>query len=158
MDVTQQSASQIVCLVLSGRNLNQVLSAALQAAPGLTPQQRGALQDLSYGTLRFYGQLVRVLGQLLYQPLSDERVRCLLLVALYQLQYSKSVPYAVVDHAVRAAQKINVKTSGLVNAVLRNFLRRRESLLAIANSTDEGRYAYPTMVDRRGQGAIRRAN
>ena len=143
MDITQQSASQIVCQVLSGRNLNQVLSAALLASPGLTPQQRGALQDLSYGTLRFYGQLVRVLGQLLHQPLSDERVRCLLLVALYQLQYSKSVPYAVVDHAVRAAQKINVKTSGLVNAVLRNFLRRRESLLAIANSTDEGRYAYP---------------
>ena len=143
MDVTQQSASQIVCQVLAGRNLNQVLSAALQAAPELTPQQRGALQDLSYGTVRFYGQLVRVLEQLLHQPMSDERVRCLLLVALYQLQYGKAGPYAVVDHAVRAAQKINVKTSGLVNAVLRNFLRRRVALLAIATSTDEGRYAYP---------------
>ena len=143
MDVTQQSASQIVCQVLAGRNLNQVLSAALQAAPELTPQQRGALQDMSYGTVRFYGQLVRVLEQLLHQPMSDERVRCLLLVALYQLQYGKAGPYAVVDHAVRAAQKINVKTSGLVNAVLRNFLRRRVALLAIATSTDEGRYAYP---------------
>ena len=143
MDIVQQGASQVVCQVLGGRNLNQVLSAALQSAPGLTPQQRGALQDLSYGTLRFYGQLVRVLQQLLHQPLPDERVRCLLLVALYQLQYGKAVPYAVVDHAVRAAQKINARTSGLVNAVLRNFLRQRESLLTIANSTEEGRYAYP---------------
>ena len=98
---------------------------------------------MSYGTLRFYGQLVRVLEQLLHHPLQDERVRCLLLVALYQLQYGKSVPYAVVDHAVRAAQKINIKTDGLVNAVLRNFLRRREILLANANSSEEGRYAYP---------------
>ncbi len=143
MDVAQQGASQVVCQVLAGRNLNRVLSAALQAAPGMTPQQRGGLQDLSYGTLRFYGQLVRVLEQLLHHPLQDERVRCLLLVALYQLQYGKAVPYAVVDHAVRAAQKINVKTGGLVNAVLRNFLRQREALLANANGSEEGRYAYP---------------
>ena len=143
MDIAQQGASQVVCQVLGGRNLNHVLSVALQSAPGLTPQQRGALQDLSYGTLRFYGQLLCVLQQLLHQPLPDERVRCLLLVALYQLQYGKAVPYAVVDHAVRAAQKINVRTSGLVNAVLRNFLRRRESLLKKAASTEEGRYAYP---------------
>ena len=143
MNLVQLHASQVVGQVLGGRNLNQVLSVALQSAPALTPQQRGALQDLSYGTLRFYGQLLRVLQQLLLQPLPDERVRCLLLVALYQLQYSKSVPYAVVDHAVRAAQKINARTAGLVNAVLRNFLRRRESLLTSAASTDEGRYSYP---------------
>ena len=143
MDIIQQSASQVVGQVLSGRNLNQVLQATLQATPQLTPQQRGAFQDLCYGTLRFYGQLVRVLEQLLHQPLADEGVRCLLLVALYQLQYGKAVPYAVVDHAVRAAQKINARTSGLVNAVLRNFLRQRESLLKNANSHEEGCYSYP---------------
>lgn len=143
MDIVQHGASQIVCQVLGGRNLNQVLSGALQSTPGLTPQQRGALQDLSYGTLRFYGQLVHVLEQLLRQPLQDEHVRCLLLVALYQLQYGKAVPYAVVDHAVRAAQKINIKTGGLVNAVLRNFLRQREFLLKNSSNNEEGRYSYP---------------
>jgi 16S rRNA (cytosine967-C5)-methyltransferase len=143
MDITQQAASQVVCQVLGGRNLNQVMNAFLQGAPEFTPQQRGGLQDLSYGTLRFYGQLRGVLDQLLHQPLQDERVRCLLLVALYQLQYSKAAPYAVVDHAVRAAQKINIKTGGLVNAVLRNFQRKREVLLEVAAQTEEGRYSYP---------------
>ena len=143
MDVIQLAASQVVSQVLAGRNLNQVLSVAMQAAPGLTPQQCGAMQDVCYGTLRFYGQLVRVLEQLLHQPMQDKRVRCLLLVALYQLQYGKAVQYAVVDHAVRAAQKINIKTGGLVNAVLRNFLRQREVLLANADSSEEGRYSYP---------------
>lgn len=143
MNIAQQGASQIVCQVLAGRNLNQVLGSFLQSAPGLAPQQRGALQDLSYGTLRFYGQLKRVLEQLLHQPLQDERVRCLLLVALYQLQYGKSAPYAVVDHAVRAAQNINARTGGLVNAVLRNFLRKRGALLDAAMQSAEGRYSYP---------------
>ena len=142
MNTVQLSASQVVCEVLGGRNLNQVLNAAMQA-PELTMPQRGALQDLSYGTLRFYGLLLCVLEQLLHQQLTDERVRCLLLVALYQLQYSKAKPYAVVDHAVRAAQKMNVRTSGLVNAVLRNFLRQRVTLLNNASNTEQGRYAYP---------------
>ena len=142
MYLTQQGASQVVCQVLGGRNLNHALGAFLQAAPKLAPQQRAALQDLSYGTLRFYGQLARVLEQLLHKPVQDAQLRCLLLVALYQLQYSKAVSHAVVDHAVRAARKRNAAASGLVNAVLRNFLRKRDALLAVAASSEEGRYSY----------------
>jgi hypothetical protein len=46
---------------------------------------------------------------------------------MYQLQFTHAAPYAVVDHAVQATGRLR-KTSakGLVNAVLRNFLRRRE--------------------------------
>lgn len=143
MDIAQQGASQVVCQVLGGRNLNQALSALLQGMPRLTAHQRGALQDMSYGTLRFFGQLVRVLEQLLHKPVQDEQLRCLLLVALYQLQYSKAAPHAVVDHAVRAVRRRNAAAGGLVNAVLRNFLRQREALLAVAASSEEGLYSYP---------------
>jgi 16S rRNA (cytosine967-C5)-methyltransferase len=148
MHIAQRGASQVVCQVLAGRNLSQILSVALQSTPGqvrpeLTPQQRGALQDLSYGTLRFYGQLVRVLDQLLHKPVQDLQLRCLLLVALYQLLHTKAAPHAVVDHAVRAVRKYNAAAGGLVNAVLRSFLRNREALLAVAASSEEGRYAYP---------------
>ena len=37
----------------------------------------------------------------------------------------------------------NGAASGLTNAVLRNFLRKREALLAITADCDEGRYSYP---------------
>jgi 16S rRNA (cytosine967-C5)-methyltransferase len=143
MHTTQQIAARVVSLVLNGRNLTQTLSTALQAAPGLTPQQRGAIQDLSYGTLRFNGQLVRILGKLLYKPVQDESLRCLLLVALYQLQYSKAAPHAIVDFAVRAVRKQNAAAGGLANAVLRNFLRQREELLTFANQSEEGKYSHP---------------
>ena len=143
MHTVQQQAGQVVCQVLSGRNLNQVLSRALQAVPGMAPQQRGALQDLCYGTLRFYGQLQRILEQLLHKPVPDVQLRCLLLVALYQLLHTKAAPYAVVDHAVRAVRQRNAAAGGLANAVLRNFLRQREVVLASVNGTEEGRYAYP---------------
>jgi 16S rRNA (cytosine967-C5)-methyltransferase len=144
MQNVQIAASQIVRQVLaSGRNLNQVLDEALRGKSAWTSAQRAALQDLSYGTLRFYGQLRAVLDSLLHKPLEDERVRFLLLVALYQLQHGKSAQHAVVDHAVRAAQGLNQRTGGLVNAILRNFLRNQANLLEQAARDGEGRYSYP---------------
>ena len=140
----QLAAGQIVQQVLAdGRNLNQVLEESLRKKAVWTLAQRAALQDLSYGTLRFYGQLRALLGLLLHKPMLDQRIYHVLLVALYQLQYSKAAQHAVVDHAVRSAQMLNVKVSGLVNAILRNFLRSRDVLLEQAAQRAEGKYSYP---------------
>lgn len=143
MHLVQQHAANIIGQVLAGRNLNQALEAALNSRTVFTPQQRGALQDLCYGTLRFYGQLSKILDELLSKPLQDSRLRDLLLVALYQLQYSKAAKYAIVDHAVEAAKKLNASTGGLINAVLRNFLRRQAELIQLAEKSEEGLYSYP---------------
>jgi 16S rRNA (cytosine967-C5)-methyltransferase len=139
----QQLSASIVGQVLAGHNLNQLLKDELGSHPEFTPQERGALQDICYGTLRYYGQLIKIQNELLIKPLTDTRLRDLLLIALYQLQYSKAAKYAVVDHAVSSAKQFNAATSGLVNAVLRNFLRKQEQLLRIASETEEGRYSYP---------------
>jgi 16S rRNA (cytosine967-C5)-methyltransferase len=140
----QLAATQIVQQVLlDGRNLNQVLDESLRRKSVWTPAQRAALQDLSYGTLRFYGQLHAVLDLLLHKHMTDNRISYLLLVALYQLQYSRAAQHAVVDHAVRSADILNPKIRGLVNAILRNFLRNRADLLAQAALDPVGRYSYP---------------
>ena len=140
----QLAASKVVQQVLAnGRNLNQVLEEAQRNKGDWLPAQRAALQDLSYGTLRFYGQLQAVLDMLLHKPLPDERVRFLLLVALFHLQYGKSAQHAVVDQAVRAAQTLNPRVSGLVNAILRNFLRNRDMLIGQAAEQEQARYSYP---------------
>jgi 16S rRNA (cytosine967-C5)-methyltransferase len=143
MNLAQLGATHIVAQVLGGRNLNQALTEYQRRHSELTPQQRAIVQDLSYGTLRFYGQLAAMLAPLLHKPLKDERLRFLLLVALFQLQYGKSATHAVVDHAVRAARELSPAASGLVNAVLRNFLRQREALLATAAKGESSRYSYP---------------
>ena len=144
MQHIQIAAAQIVQQVLTnGRNLNQVLEESLRRKAVWAPAQRAALQDLSYGTLRFYGQLRALLGMLLHKPMLDQRIYYVLLVALYQLQYSKAAQHAVVDHAVRSAQLLNAKVSGLANAILRNFLRNQVALLEQAAQDEEGRYSYP---------------
>ena len=140
----QRLASLAVRQVLSGRNLTRILSALWQRHPGLSPQQRAAIQDLSCGTLRFYGQLQALLEHLLEKPLRNQRLRALLLVGLYQLRHTRAAPHAVVDHAVKTAAALNQRPAmGLVNAVLRNFLRKRETLQALAAAGEVGRYSHP---------------
>lgn len=144
MDTVQQAAVQIISKVQQGRNLNQAITEELAKCIELTPQQRGALQDLSYGTIRFYGKLNHILDVLLNKPIQDIYIRNLLLIALYQLEYSKAAPYAVVDFAVNSVRKRNPAASGLVNAVLRNFLRNKKNLLVAAEQKEESKYSYPS--------------
>ena len=145
---TQHLSTLVVGKVLDGASLTSVLQETWRDHPSLSGQQRGAIQDISYGTLRFYGQLDALLGLLLKKPLQHQDLRCLLLVGLYQLQYSKSSPHAVVDHAVSSSSglggsKHNKGAPGLVNAVLRNFMRQRATLLTQATKTDVGRHSHP---------------
>lgn len=138
-----EAARTVGKVVREGRNLNVALTESLRKLAGLTPQERGALQDLCYGTLRHYARLAFVLDSLLERPIKDFQLRCLILVALYQLQYTHAGQHVIVDQAVRAAKSVNGAAVGLVNAVLRNFQRKQQSLLKAADQQEESRYAYP---------------
>lgn len=95
-----------------------------------TPDGR-LLTHLVYGVLRFRGHLDWILGKLYRGTLSqiDEGVKNILRLSLYQLKYSDRLPaYAVVDEAVKIAKIIHPKQTSLVNAILRNYLRRGQNL------------------------------
>lgn len=148
MYISQQIAANAVNQVLSGRNLTLALPAALAVFPSATPQQRGAAQDLSYGTLRFYGEIDAYLVRLLEKPLTDDRINALLLVAIYQLLHDKADTFTVVNQAVHAVSQFKRPVpkswaKGLVNAILRNFLRQKEQLEAAVKSSEVAIYSYP---------------
>lgn len=148
MHLSQQIAAHAVKLVLSGRNLTSALPLALASYPNATPQQRGAAQDLSYGTLRFYGEIDAYLTQLLEKPLSDERIHGILLVALYQLLHDRADAFTVVNQAVQAVSLLKRPAAkawakGLVNAILRNFLRQQAQLASRLAKKEVATYSYP---------------
>jgi 16S rRNA (cytosine967-C5)-methyltransferase len=144
VNISQNLAAEAIQQVFAGRNLPSSLEIVFHKHSDITPQQRAVAQDLSYGTLRFYGQIQALLAQLLEKPLQDERLRCLLLVAIYQLQHDKAAAHTVVDQAVKAAGQFKKSwVKGLVNAVLRNFVRQREALLQNIADNEEAQYSYP---------------
>ena len=140
----QRLASTVVANVLRGRSLDAELRAACARHSSLSSQDRGALQDITYGTLRFLGEIDAISERVLDRPLKHDRVRDLLRVALYQLLHTRAAPYAIVDHAVRTCAAIGQPAAqGLVNAVLRTVSRKREVLLLDARRTEPGRYSHP---------------
>jgi 16S rRNA (cytosine967-C5)-methyltransferase len=146
--ISQQIAADAVNQVLLGRNLTLALPAALTVFPNATPQQRGAAQDLSYGTLRFYGEIDAYLVQLLEKPLTDNRIHSILLVAIYQLLHDKADAFTVVNQAVQAVGELKRPVpkswaKGLVNAILRNFIRQKDQLNAKLNQSEVAMYSYP---------------
>ena len=142
---TQRLAVLAIAAVIDdGRNLNVTLAETFRRHPQLTTRQRAAITDLAYGTLRFGMQFEAVLDLLLSAPPRDRILRRLLSVALYQLQHTRAAPHAIVDHAVRCAAVLGVPhAKSLVNAILRNFLRRREGLLTKVTQQEIAQYAYP---------------
>lgn len=148
MHISQQIAANAVNQVLSGRNLTLALPAALALFPDATLQQRGAAADLSYGTLRFYGEINAYLTGLLEKPLTDDRIYSLLLVAIYQLLHDKADAFTVVNQAVYAVSQLKKPSpkswaKGLVNAILRNFLRKKTQLAELVHNNEMGLYSYP---------------
>ncbi|MDR2189078.1 MAG: 16S rRNA (cytosine(967)-C(5))-methyltransferase RsmB [Azonexus sp.] len=118
-------AARIHLAVLAGQSLAERQIGRVEAVA------RPAVQDLVYGSLRRYGRGDFLLGCLLEQPLAAEEIRCLLLVALYRLETRPEAAHTVVDQAVRAAGELAAgRFRGLVNGVLRNYLRREAELLA----------------------------
>ena len=135
----QKLAAGTLEAVLAGSALHQVLPQSLQQLN--TPGERGALQDIVYGSLRQLGRLDAWLTALLERPLTDPQLGWLLRVALYQLAYTRAPAHAVVHNAVSAAGQ--GWRRGLANAVLRNFQRRRTELDHIADAQPSARWSHP---------------
>ncbi|HSI24935.1 MAG TPA: 16S rRNA (cytosine(967)-C(5))-methyltransferase RsmB, partial [Methylotenera sp.] len=130
--------------VLAGRNLTLALPDARKRYSAATPQQKGAAADLSYGTLRFYGEVNAYLEKLLEKPLSNEHITALLLVAIYQLLHDKADDFTVVNQAVTAASYAKPRwAKGLVNGVLRNFLRQKADIKRQISTNEVALYSYP---------------
>ena len=90
------AAVRVLADVLSGRTLPDCLSAGRSS---LSAGDGALLQQLCYGTVRYYPRLEVVLDALLDKPSRKlhDQVRCLLLCGLYRLSDTRAPDYAVVD-------------------------------------------------------------
>ncbi len=127
----------------------QSLSASAPYFSDLPPRDAAFARLLSYGVLRFYHRLEAILQQLLKKPMKqkDQDIELILVIALYQLLYTRVPDYAVVDVAVKQVPRRKAWASKLVNGVLRNFLRQKDKLLENLKG-DEAKYAHPQWITR----------
>jgi 16S rRNA (cytosine967-C5)-methyltransferase len=137
----QQQAARAVLRVLDGATLPTALAAV---ADGAATRGHALVQELAYGTLRFWGRLDALTRALATKPL-EAPLGALVAVALYQLDHTDAPAFAVVDRAVEAAALIaRPQARPLVNALLRRYLRERDALNAqVATASPVARWSYP---------------
>ena len=134
-------AAPIVERVAAGASLANEFE-RLAEEDGESP--RGALIDLTHGTLRRYGRVQAIVRQLSRRERGDGLVEALLWCSLYALESGRYAEYTVVDQAVRACGQLERwGAKGYVNALLRGFLRERSSLEARIHVDPEARHQHP---------------
>jgi 16S rRNA (cytosine967-C5)-methyltransferase len=135
-------AWQVLNAVEQGAFADSALAQALRTTP-LAARDRALSTQLVYGTLAWQGLLDRVVAQGGRNPQKlDLPVRTLLRLALFQLVRLERIPdFAAVDSAVELAKEFKRgAASGLVNALLRRFLREGRRIDLPARSSDLAGY------------------
>ncbi|TQV70686.1 16S rRNA (cytosine(967)-C(5))-methyltransferase RsmB [Exilibacterium tricleocarpae] len=148
MEPRAAAASALAKVIRQGRSLASVLPVAVNQ---VETRNAGLVQELCYGSARWYPQLQRLLAQLLVRPLKakDSDIKAALIIGLYQLIYTRVPDHAAISASVNATRQLKKDwASKLVNGVLRRFQRERDALMAALADDPEYRLAHPAwMID-----------
>jgi 16S rRNA (cytosine967-C5)-methyltransferase len=133
-----REAAARVARVASGQSFNDESHTHGDAAA------RAAVLDIAYGTLRRYGRVQAIVGELSQRGRPDPLLEALLWCSLYALDSGRYTEYTVVDQAVRACGLLERwSAKGYVNALLRRFLRERAEIERRLEDDVEARYQHP---------------
>ena len=104
---------------------------------------RGALLDVTHGTLRQYGRGAGIVKLLSGRP-AGQPVEALLWCAVYALDSGRYAAYTVVDQAVRACAMLGCQgASGYVNGLLRTYLRQKVDIETQLEGNPEAKWQHP---------------
>lgn len=146
VSAARQASLKTLKLVYDGQSLSVAQKKLLD---NLDDQRdRGLANEIVNGVLRWRWQLAFILSQLLSKPLKakDIDVQLILQMALYEIIECRTPDYAIINEAVELVRKSKKKwAASLVNAVLRNFTRNKEQILASVNNAGEN-YSHPEWI------------
>lgn len=119
----------------------KIIEAILDEKGDLTTQlallshpKKAFIQATSYGLCRHFHYLFWLTSQLLKKPFKpkDRRLQLILMLGLYELAFQSTPEHAVVNACVELTQFYRYQwASGLINACLRNYLRRKNQFVGL---------------------------
>jgi 16S rRNA (cytosine967-C5)-methyltransferase len=142
-------AAQAVGAVRLGSALPAALSTVFASLPEASATaSRGAVQDIAYRTMRRLGLGEWLVAKLVHKappPHVAHLLACAFALLFDDEASAAYTPFTVVDQAVEAigARREFAFARGLTNAVLRNFLRERGTLIAESQRDEVARWNYP---------------
>jgi len=134
-----ERSAEALQAVRAGRSLNDVLpDVALELRPGV--------QALTFHAMRHLGAASQVLRGLAAKAPAPpiDALLCVALALLWPSAQPRYAPHTLVDQAVAAARRRTPAAAAFVNAVLRRFLRERESRVAQALQSPVAAWNHPS--------------
>lgn len=153
MNTRALAAKVLNQVVEKGQSLSQALPAVQQ---DLNPKDKALVQLFCYGVLRTLPRLDFFCRSLMQKPLKGKQreLHFLILVGFYQLLYTRIPSHAAVGETVNGAKALKKQAlKGMINGVLRNFLREQEALIKKADQQDTLKYCHPGWLVKRLQAA-----
>jgi 16S rRNA (cytosine967-C5)-methyltransferase len=141
-DVLAAAARALRAIAVDGRSADDAIEQA-GAGPGL----RASVRAVTLGSVRWYLSLEPLAVRLLQgKPLAPV-LRTLLVAALHQLDHSRNPPATTVSSAVDAVRLLRQpRAAAMINALLRRYLRERESLQAAVRKDAQAASAHPAWL------------
>jgi 16S rRNA (cytosine967-C5)-methyltransferase len=146
VSATRPDPRALAALALAGVVAGQSLRAAFAAATAKLPdaRDRALLSNLLHEGARWWLRFEAALGSLLERPLRERDIHALLVLGLVQLEIMGLSDYAAVAATVEATRSLRKPAfAGLVNAVLRRWLRERATRCAELDRDAVARTAHP---------------
>jgi len=112
-------------------------------------KDKGLLQEVCYGVLRYLPELENDVRGLMQKPLTGKQrvFHFLLLVGVYQIKYMRIPDHAAVSETVAATDALkNRHMKALVNGVLRNFVRASEKAIATSSQASLSKPTLPVAI------------
>ena len=112
-------------------------------------KDKGLLQEICYGVLRYLPELEHDVRGLMQKPLTGKQrvFHFLLLVGVYQIKYMRIPDHAAVSETVAATGALKSRhMKALLNGVLRNFVRLSEKLLTNKEAGSSSKNIIPDAI------------
>lgn len=141
------AAARAVATVVRGRSLDSVLAQEFSALDPALAGERALIQEMTYGALRWYFQIVPLVRGFLKKSLKDDELEALLIIGFYQLLHMRVAAHAAVKETVAATVLLNkVWAKGMTNALLRRVLREETEIRQRIAADEALAFAHPAWL------------
>lgn len=151
-NVRALAAKVLLAVMDKGQSLSDVLPLEQQK---VRDKDVGLLQEICFGAIRYFPQYDEITRQLLDKKLKGKQrvFHHLIIVGLYQIDRMRIPEHAAVGETVQAAVALKAPgIKGLINGVLRNFVRNQEKF-ATRNGNPVQEFSHPSWFIKRLQNA-----
>jgi 16S rRNA (cytosine967-C5)-methyltransferase len=143
--IRSQAAKSLELIAFEGQSASDVLA----QVEFENPSDTSLFKAIVLGCCRYFERLDALTHSLLkkkFKP-KDQDLLCLLIVGLYQLEYSRVPDHAAISETVDACRMLKKDwATKLINGVLRTYLRQKEQLNQKLDSNWETKFSFPVWL------------